>query len=106
GLHALDHHVERLADDHARARRTAAALAQVAPGIVDPEAVETNILVLDVSAAGWGGPAFVEAAAQAGVLGYPTDARRARFVWHLDVDDAMTDRAVERLTDLLSRRGK
>ncbi len=104
GLHALDHHVARLADDHARARRTAAALAEVAPGVVDPGAVETNILVLDVSAAGWTGPGFVEAAAAAGVLGYPTDGRRARFVWHLDVDDAMTDAAVQRLRDLLGRR--
>jgi threonine aldolase len=103
GLHALDHHVERLADDHARARRTAQHLGQVAAGVVDPDAVETNILVLDVSAAGWTGPAFVEAAAERGVLGYPTDARRARFVWHLDVDDGMTGRATERLSDLLAR---
>lgn len=104
GLHALDHHVERLADDHARARRTAQALSRLAAGVVDPAAVETNILVLDVSAAGWTGPAFVEAAAGLGVLGYPTDARRARFVWHLDVNDEMTDRATERLGELLVRR--
>ncbi|GGK69440.1 threonine aldolase family protein [Ornithinimicrobium pekingense] len=104
GLHALDHHVERLADDHARARRTAEALAQAAAGVVEPAAVHTNILVLDVSAAGWTGPDFVQAAAERGVLGYPTDPRRARFVWHLDVDDEMTDRATDRLSDLLARR--
>ena len=106
GLHALDHHVERLADDHARARRTATAVAQVADGVVDPAAVHTNILVLDVSAAGWTGPGFVEAAAGLGVLGYPTDPRRARFVWHLDVDDTMTDRATERLAGLLAQGGR
>lgn len=102
GLHALDHHVERLAEDHARARRTAQALADAAPGSVDPARVETNILVVDVAASGWTGPAFVEAAAQEGVLGYPTDGRHARFVWHLDVDDAMTDHAAERLSRLLA----
>ena len=103
GLHALDHHVERLADDHTRARKTAEALAAVVPGVVDPAAVETNILVLDVSAAGWTGPAFVAAAGERGVLGYPTDRRRARFVWHLDVDDTMTARATEQLCALLAR---
>lgn len=103
GLHALDHHVERLADDHARARRAASAVAQVAPGVVDPAMVETNILVLDVAAAGWSGPAFAEAAAAVGVLGYPTGRRHARYVWHLDIDDAMTDAAIELLAGLLAQ---
>ncbi len=102
GLHALDHHVERLAEDHARARRTAEALAAAVQGAVDPATVETNILVVDVAAAGWTGAGFVAAAADEGVLGYPTDARHARFVWHLDVDDAMTDHAAERLARLLA----
>ena len=46
GLHALDHHVERLADDHARARRLAETVAAAAPGAVDPATVETNIVVV------------------------------------------------------------
>ena len=46
GLYALEHHVERLADDHENARRLAAALAEV-PGLtVDPDAVETNIVLV------------------------------------------------------------
>lgn len=105
GLHALDHHVERLAEDHARTRRAAEALAAVVPGVVEPVDVHTNILVLDVSVAGWAAADLVARAGEAGVLGYPTDARHARYVWHLDVDDAMTDHAVEVLTGLLSRRG-
>jgi threonine aldolase len=104
GLHALDHHVDRLADDHARTRRAAEALASVAPGVVDPGRVETNILVLDASAAGWSSAELVARAGEAGVLGYPTDRRHARYVWHLDVDDAMTDHAVTVLTDLLGSR--
>lgn len=105
GLHALDHHVERLAQDHARARRAAEALAAAVPGVVDPAQVETNILVLDVSAAGWSSAELVARAGEAGVLGYPTDRRHARYVWHLDVDDVMTDHAVSVLTDLLLSRG-
>src|SRR6478752_541506 len=41
GLHALDHHVERLADDHARAQRLAFALAEAVDDVVEPEQVET-----------------------------------------------------------------
>ena len=47
GLYALDHHVDRLADDHRRARRLAELLAEAAPGCVDPASVETNIVVLE-----------------------------------------------------------
>ncbi len=48
GLHALDHHVEHLADDHARARRLADGLAQLDGVELDPALVETNIVVFDV----------------------------------------------------------
>src|SRR6478752_6047632 len=47
GLYALDHHVERLADDHARAKRLAEGLAEL-PGVeLDPATVETNIVVFE-----------------------------------------------------------
>src|SRR5204862_2766096 len=48
GRHALDHHLERLADDHARARRLADAVASVRPELVETGSVETNIVVLDL----------------------------------------------------------
>ena len=66
GLYALDHHVDRLADDHARARRFARGVRRGGAGVVDPATVETNIVVLDVGAAGWTAPEFVAAAARAG----------------------------------------
>src|SRR6476619_2893782 len=91
GLYALDHHVHRLADDHARARRIADGLAGL-PGVeLDPETVETNILVFAVPDA----PAFCAALARADVLVIPLDARRVRAVTHLDVDDADIVRALE-----------
>ncbi|MDO5740532.1 MAG: threonine aldolase family protein [Ornithinimicrobium sp.] len=106
GLYALDHHLERLAQDNARAHRVAQALAGAAPGIVDPADVQTNILVVDVSAAGWDAAAFTRAAAAVGVLGFAMDARQVRFVWHLDVDDEMTDHAQRELVDLLAGAGQ
>jgi len=91
GLYALDHHVDRLADDHARARHLADGLAGL-PGVeLDPATVETNILVFAVPDA----PAFCDALARADVLVIPLDARRVRAVTHLDVDDAGIERALE-----------
>ncbi|TAM92170.1 MAG: aminotransferase class I/II-fold pyridoxal phosphate-dependent enzyme [Jatrophihabitans sp.] len=94
GLYALDHHVQRLADDHARARRLAAALGG------DPDAAPTNIVVLDVADA-----ATVAAKAAAeGVLVSALGPRFLRLVTHLDVDDAGIDRAIEVLRPLVAAR--
>ena len=101
GLYALDHHVERLAEDHARARRAAEAFAAAAPGSIDPATVETNILVMDVRVAGWTGAALAAAAAEQGVRLYAVGPTAVRLVWHLDVDDAGTDLAIDVLTGLL-----
>jgi threonine aldolase len=101
GLFALDHNVERLADDHARARRAAEAMAEASPGSVDLATVETNIVIVDVAAAGWTSAGFVEAALAAGVRTYAVGPRAVRLVWHLDVDDSATDGAVDVLTALL-----
>jgi threonine aldolase len=94
-LHALDHHVERLADDHARARRLAQGLAAVEGIEIDPAAIETNIVFFDVADA----PAYCARAAEAGVHVGPMGPTRVRAVLHLDVDDAAVDRAVEVLSD-------
>lgn len=102
GLWALDHHIDRLADDHARARRAAEAMAGAAPGVVDPAGVETNIVIADVGAAGWVATEFVAAALAEGVRTYAVAPGLVRLVWHLDVDDAATDHAVDVLTRLLS----
>ena len=101
GLWALEHHIERLADDHARARRFAEAAAAAAPGCVEPSRVETNIVVVDVARAGWTPAAFVEAAARHGIRLYAVSGTSVRLVWHLDVDDAGTDLAISALTPLL-----
>ncbi len=104
GLYALDHNIERLADDHARAARFAAACAEAAPAAIDAATVETNIVVLDVGAVGWAAPEFVAALLEHGVRTYAVGPGRVRAVWHLDVDDAGTDAAVDSATALLRQR--
>jgi threonine aldolase len=90
GLYALDNHVERLADDHARAKRLAEGLAAL-PGVtLDPATVETNIVVFDVPDA----PAFAAALAERDVAMSHFGPTRMRAVTHLDVDDAGIDRAL------------
>jgi threonine aldolase len=103
GLHALDHHIERLADDHARALRAARAFAEVAPGSIDPAHVQTNILVMDLSGNAWSAADLVAAALAEGVRFYAVGASAIRLVWHLDVDDAATDHAIDVVTGLLRR---
>jgi threonine aldolase len=84
GLYALDAHVARLGDDHARARRLAAALD------LDPATVDTNIVVADVPDAA----AVTHRAAEQGVLVSALGPRFLRLVTHLDVDDDGVDHAV------------
>ena len=93
GRYALAHNVERLADDHARARRIAGALG------VDPADVDSNIVVLDVADA----PAVAAAARADGVLVSALGPRFLRLVTHLDVDDDATDLAIKVLAPLVRR---
>ncbi len=101
GLHALDHHVERLAEDHARAQRLAFAIAEAVDDVVVPEHVETNIVVLDLAPTAWTAAALAAAARQEGVLVSALGPTFARLVTHLDVDDEGLGRAVGVLTRLL-----
>ena len=86
GLYALDHHLERLADDHAHARLLAEACG------VDPAGVDTNIVVVPRTDAA----AYVAAARDAGVLVATVGPTAVRLVTHLDVtrDDAEKAAAV------------
>jgi threonine aldolase len=91
GIVALTEMVDRLADDHARARRLAEALAERFPGSVDPGRVLTNI----VCAAAEALPAsFLDDLAGQGVRAGTIDPATVRLVTHKDVDDADLDRAL------------
>ena len=94
--HALDHHVDRLAEDHALARRLAQGLEGL-PG-VQCEAPQSNILFVDLTgAARERSSGLLEHLAARGILA--TGLYRLRFVTHLDVDAAGVDRAVTAIRD-------
>jgi threonine aldolase len=90
GLHALDHHVDRLADDHAHARLLAEACG------VDPATVDTNIVVVPHASP----PAFVEAAREGGVLVAAVGPATVRMVTHLDVTQADAEQAAKVLAGI------
>jgi threonine aldolase len=90
GLYALDHHVDRLAEDHANARRLAEGLAEIDGITLDPAAVETNIVVFEVADA----PAFCAALDGEGVRMGAVAPDAVRAVTHLDVDAAGIERAL------------
>jgi len=92
GLYALDHHRERLIDDHRRAQTLAAGLANVPTLSVDVDSVETNIVIVQLSK---GTPhEWVEAMSAAGVLIVPFGRSEVRVVTHLDLDDDAIESAI------------
>jgi threonine aldolase len=96
GVFALRHHVERLSEDHERARRLANGLAEIRGLTLNPERVETNIVIFDVSRTGLTGDAFASRTLSShsvrfSVLG-PT---MVRAVTHLDIPPDGIDRALE-----------
>jgi threonine aldolase len=100
GLHALDHHVNRLAEDHANARLIADVIANAAPAAVDPQIVVTNIVTLDTGDKDAG--AIVGALYEAGVKMNAMGPHRIRLVTHLDVNEAQCRHAAELLADALA----
>jgi threonine aldolase len=99
-LYALDHHVDRIADDHARARRLAEGLADAGVD-VDLEQVETNFVQIDV------GPdraAAIERMKERGVLVSTTvHPTVVRAVAHLDITDADVDAAIAAIPAAVTR---
>ncbi len=92
-LYALEYHVERLGDDHARAARLADGLAALPGGAMEVATPETNIVFFELDGA-LDGIEFRERLAAEGVLCSGTGPQRVRMVTHLDVDDAAIDAAV------------
>ena len=93
-LHALEHHRERLAEDHDNARALGQGVANI-PGVeCDLATVETNIVNFDVPG---DGAVFTERAKEAGLLMYATGPSRVRAVTHMGVSRADVDEAITRI---------
>ncbi|MFQ5784628.1 MAG: threonine aldolase family protein [Alphaproteobacteria bacterium] len=98
-VYALDHHVDRLAEDHENARVFARGIAQI-PGIVlDPDEIDSNMIFFDVSESGSDARAVQGRLLERGVRIGAMGVNRMRAVTHLDVDRQGVERAVEALRE-------
>jgi threonine aldolase len=100
GLHALEHHVERLADDHSNARRLAAGLQDLGFK-VDP-LPETNIVLFEVERA----EEFQQEILARGILMLALTKDQVRAVTHMDVSEADIDDALGRIAEVAKARSR
>ncbi len=94
-LYALEHHVERLADDHANAQRLADGIRQIELLELRGESIDTNLLFFDIDPQLGTAREFADRLKQQGLLMLPTGPSTIRAVTHLDVDQSAVDRAIE-----------
>ncbi len=95
GLYALEHHVDRLAEDHDRARRLARGLAGIRGIDLDAERVDTNIVIFDISGTGIDGDEFARRALVSHEVRFTViDPKTMRAVLHLDVPEDGVERAL------------
>ena len=102
GHYALDHNIDRMADDHARAKKIALALAAHDSTLIDPTTVETNIVGLDLSHAGISAADFAARCKESGLWISALGKSYARLVTHLDFDDAQCDEAIAIMLKILN----
>lgn len=102
GLYALEHNVSRLKEDHDNAKNLALHLQQIPTVFVDPDRVETNIVVFEVVRSERSTKELVQAFKDAGVLLNAVGERMFRVVTHLDIDSANIEKAAQVLSSVLA----
>ena len=101
GHYALDNNIDRLVEDHRRAREIAEAIAAVDPSLIDPTTVQTNIVGLDLAALPITAAELAQRCRDAGLWISALGPKYARLVTHLDFDDAQCAPAIEILKKAL-----
>ena len=99
--YALDNNIERLAEDHARSKKIAVALASIDSSLIDPVKVHTNIVGLELSKIGITAAELTSRCKEAGLWISALGPHYARLVTHLDFDDAQCEESIEILKSAL-----
>jgi threonine aldolase len=100
GLVALETMVDRLSQDHAKARRLAEGLAAIHPGLCAPEGVETNMVYADFGASGVAAGEWAKRLGARGITCRANDATRIRLVLHADLDEQDVDHLLASVAEL------
>lgn len=102
GHYALDNNIERLTEDHRRAKKIAQALAAHDSSLIDPQTVETNIVGLNLLRSGITAAELAARTNKSGLLIGALGKTYARLVTHLDFDDEQCDEAISILKKSLA----
>lgn len=103
GLLALEESPKVLVEDHANAQRLAAGLAELRGVAIDPERVQTNIVIFDIAATGLTTAQFTAELKARGALANGINAREMRMVTHYDVNHADIEQTLKIVSDILQR---
>lgn len=106
GHYALDNNIDRLSQDHAHARSLASAVSAVAPAVVNPAEVDTNIVILDLAGAARSAAELNGELKNAGILASTVGPTILRLVTHLDVSAADVAKVNSVLPELVERAFK
>jgi threonine aldolase len=101
GHYALDNNINRLADDHRRAKELANAISAIDPRLIDPSRVHTNIVGLDLTSMPYTAAELATRCQSAGLRISALGPKYARLVTHMDFDDAQCHEAIEILKKAL-----
>lgn len=103
GLYALEHNIDRLADDHANARLLADAIADMDGLEINPDDVETNIVIFSITRPNLSPAELAFKLKEKGLLVIPFGPAQIRAVTHLDVDGKDVDRAITILNEVMKQ---
>lgn len=104
GIYALDHHIERLREDHENAKRLALGLKEIKGVSIHPEHVETNIIIFDITGAGKTAFQVRDEMKKEEVLIHALGKTQIRLVTHLDLSREDMDVALDAFRKMLSRK--
>jgi threonine aldolase len=104
GIYALDHHLERLKEDHQNAKRLAVGLKEFKGVSIDPKHVETNIVIFDITDTGMIGSHVAEIMKKEGVLIHAFGKTQIRLVTHLDVSNDDIEEALKVLEKVFGKK--
>lgn len=103
GIYALDNNLKFLQKDHDRAKQIAMAVAKVAPKVINPDYVETNIVALDLNSTPLSAGKLSEQLKAEGILSGALGPKFLRLVTHMDITDEQISKVVEVLPNLIQR---
>ncbi len=104
GIYALDHHVERLKEDHQNAKRLAVGLKEFKGVSIDPKHVETNIVIFDVANTGMTAAQVADAMKKEGILTHAFGKTQIRLVTHLDITAEDVEKGLKRFEKVLGKK--